>query len=57
VRRLSRYFWMRRSWATRLQVGWHYEFGKGVRRNLKKAFRWYLAAGLRETLCRQPDCS
>jgi hypothetical protein len=43
--------------AAQLQVGWHYEFGKGVRRNLKKAFRWYLAAGLRETLCGQPDCS
>jgi TPR repeat protein len=30
--------------AAQLQVGWHYEFGKGVRRNLKEAFRWYLAA-------------
>jgi TPR repeat protein len=30
--------------AAQLQVGWHYEFGKGVRRNLKEAARWYLAA-------------
>jgi TPR repeat protein len=30
--------------AAQLQVGWHYEFGKGVRRNLREAFRWYLAA-------------
>ena len=30
--------------AAQLQVGWHYEFGQGVRRNLKEAARWYLAA-------------
>jgi TPR repeat protein len=27
-----------------LQVGWHYEFGKGVPRNPSEALRWYLAA-------------
>ena len=30
--------------AAQLQAGWHYEFGKGVRRNLREAARWYLAA-------------
>src|ERR1700722_3291382 len=30
--------------AAQLQVGWHYEFGKGVRRNLRDAARRYLAA-------------
>jgi TPR repeat protein len=30
--------------AAQLQVGWHYEFGKGVRRNPSEALRWYLAA-------------
>lgn len=30
--------------AAQLQVGWHYEFGKGVPRNLGEALRWYLSA-------------